>query len=262
MSLTSLIKGIGIGAGTTYLFDPVAGARRRSLIRDQFVSAVHGLRDFFDRAIRDLGNRWNGVVAETRAVFSPEQVSDDRVAQRVRATLGRYVSHPHAIEVSVHDGCVAVSGPIMAEDVQPFVRAIERVRGVRCVENQLDVHTQADISSLQGGATRGSQLPELLQENWSPGIRLLAAGTGMALMLNCAVQRRPMAIALGTVGFGLFLRAVTNQSTKRLLGDQQTRPGRREPSASKGRNTAQKAGSDGEPYGQVQPIQASGEDFQ
>jgi uncharacterized membrane protein len=37
-------------------------------------------------------------------------------------------------------------------------------------------------------------------------------------MLNCATRRNPLAALGGIAGFGLFLRAMTNLETKRLLG--------------------------------------------
>jgi hypothetical protein len=43
----AFLKGIGIGAGALYFFDPVVGARRRSLLRDYFVSSIHDAGDFF-----------------------------------------------------------------------------------------------------------------------------------------------------------------------------------------------------------------------
>src|SRR5688500_18066573 len=105
----SFLKGLGIGASAIYFLDPVAGGRRRGLIRDQFISIGHALQDFIDRGIRDLTNRSHGVVAEAKARCSHDVVSDERVEQRVRSTMGRYVSHPRAIDIRVENGCVVLS---------------------------------------------------------------------------------------------------------------------------------------------------------
>jgi len=45
---------------------------------------------------------------------------------------------------------------------------------------------------------------------WSPGPRLLAATCGTALMANCLARRTPSAMILGTLGFGLFSRALSD----------------------------------------------------
>lgn len=44
---------------------------------------------------------------------------------------------------------------------------------------------------------------------WAPGPRLLAATCGTALMANCLIRRTPSAVILGTLGFGLFTRALS-----------------------------------------------------
>ena len=47
---------------------------------------------------RDTVHRAQGAWAEARRMFSHEEVDDDVLVERVRAELGRVVSHPHAIE--------------------------------------------------------------------------------------------------------------------------------------------------------------------
>lgn len=71
----------------------------------------------------------------------------------------------------------------------------------------------------------GSELErsESTQENWSTATRLVAAGTGFWLMANCLERRTFDAALLGTLGFGLCLRALTNMGTKRLWDEAFTR---------------------------------------
>jgi len=54
---------------------------------------------------------------------------------------------------------------------------------------------------------RSSAGPSL---KWSPGPRLVAASVGTALMANCLARRTPAAVILGTLGFGLFGRALSS----------------------------------------------------
>jgi hypothetical protein len=107
-----------------------------------------------------------GVAAELRRMCSRDEASDDVVAARVRATLGRYVSHPRSISVVVHDGRVTVAGPVLAQEVTGFLKAILSVRGVKDVNDRLDVHSEAgDISGLQGGRPPAGEPSE-----WSQAI--------------------------------------------------------------------------------------------
>ena len=56
------------------------------------------------------------------------------------------------------------------------------------------------------------------QTNWSPTARFLACATGGALMGYCLKRRDLPAAGLGTIGFGLFVRGLTNLETRRLVG--------------------------------------------
>jgi uncharacterized membrane protein len=49
-------------------------------------------------------------------------------------------------------------------------------------------------------------------------MRFLACVSGGALMGYSLKRRSPLAIGLGTLGFGLFTRGITNLETKRLIG--------------------------------------------
>src|SRR5438132_3199375 len=94
--------GAGLGAGLMYLFDPGWGRRRRAVLRDKTVNMLHSSENFAEKALRDAGNRARGVASEARSLLIHADVSDDVLASRVRSRLGRLVSHPHAIEVTVH----------------------------------------------------------------------------------------------------------------------------------------------------------------
>src|SRR5262249_24307552 len=155
------LASIGMGAGLMYFLDPVQGRRRRALVRDKVASSVVQAGDFLDKAARDLEHRAWGIVAEARHLWAREQVDDTTLAARVRPTVGRAVTHPHAIAVTVHQGRVTLRGPILAREVPRLLEMVQAVRGVQAVDNHLDVYQQAaNISSLQGeGSPRRRQLP-------------------------------------------------------------------------------------------------------
>jgi uncharacterized membrane protein len=213
------LGGMGLGAGLMFIFDPIRGKRRRALIRDRLVHAGHVCERAIGITSRDLRHRASGILAEGRYFLQHKEVSDEVLAARVRAKIGRSVSHPHAISVSVNDGRVTLSGLVLAHELNRMLSGTSSVRGVKKVENHLTIHTQADaVPSLQGGRPRTGDRFVLMQSNWSPTARLLTGIAGSALMVNCLRRRDPLSTALGTVGFGLFMRGITNKEIKNLVG--------------------------------------------
>ena len=100
-------SGAAVGAGVMALLDPGRGAYRRALIRDQIFRASHKTADGLDALSRDVGNRARGAVAEARNTMRPDHVDARKLEERVRAELGRVVSHPRAIDVMASDvGCI------------------------------------------------------------------------------------------------------------------------------------------------------------
>jgi uncharacterized membrane protein len=210
---------LGLGAGLMFIFDPVRGRRRRAMTRDQMAHAARLFKRATGMTSRDLSHRAQGILAEGSHLFRREDVSDDVLSARVRARIGRSVSHPHAISVTVNDGHVTLSGPVLAHEAHRLLSGVSSAPGVKGVENVLTVHTEAEgLPSLQGGRPRTGDRFALMQTNWSPTARLLAGLAGGALMTNCMARRDPISIALGTVGFGLFMRSATNLDMKSLLG--------------------------------------------
>ena len=215
----SIIGGIGVGAALMYFFDPDRGTRRRGLVRDQIVHALNKTGDALDTTARDLRNRARGAVAETRARFQGEEASDNVLGERVRAELGRTVSHPSAISVSAENGTVTLSGPVLAHEADAFLSAVKSVRGVSEVRDQLQRHDQpGDIPALQGGTTRRGGRFELLQENWTPAARVLVGAAGGALAVVGSRRRGMVGTALGLTGLTLLARGATNVELRRLLG--------------------------------------------
>jgi uncharacterized membrane protein len=213
------LGGLGLGAGLMYMFDPDKGRRRRALVRDQMAHMSRTLSRAMSATSRDLTHRVYGAVAEGGKMLRREDVSDEALTNRIRAQVGRSVSHPHAISVTVNDGQVVLSGPVLADESRRLISGVLSVPGVKAVENVLTVHTNAEhISSLQGGRPRTGDRFAMMQTNWSPTTRLIAGLAGGALMANCLARRDLLSSALGTMGFGLFMRGATNREMKTLLG--------------------------------------------
>jgi len=190
----TLVGGIGMGAGLMYLLDAEQGARRRSIVRDKAVHTLHLGGTVLRRASRDLARRSKGLALQAGSRLRPDHADDQVLHDRVRSKLGHCVSHSSAIEVSVEDGRVVLTGDVLASEVSHLLKAVRGVRGVREVENRLQEHeTAGDVSTLQGGAERPGSRRHL-----PPATRLLLGIAGGAL---CAT-------ALG----------VTNLKLRRLAG--------------------------------------------
>jgi hypothetical protein len=181
-----LLLGAALGAGLVYMLDPQSGGRRRALVRDKMTHAARLTRDAVDATSRDIANRSRGLAVATRARFRSENVSDEVLARRVRAKLGRWSSHPSAIAVILDRGNVTLSGPILTHEAPALITAVQGVRGVQSVSNALDMHDSADrIPALQGeGRVPGSSI-DLLQSRWAPATQALVAAAGLAATGLC-----------------------------------------------------------------------------
>ena len=146
----ALIGGVGLGAALMYIFDPDRGGRRRALIRDKFEAAGNKATSYAGKMSHDLRNRASGVVAETKSLFKHEEVTDDVLADRVRSKLGRYPVHIGALDVAANNGAVTLRGQVWANELPKVLRATRFVRGVKDIDNQLEVHQEErDLPSLQ-----------------------------------------------------------------------------------------------------------------
>ena len=151
---TSFLCGGAIGAALMYLYDPELGKRRRAFLRDQWVRRGNVGEQTPGDVGQDLGNRLRGLVAEVQGRLTPERAPDDVLAARVRANLGRVASHPGAISVTANNGTVTLSGPVLAGEVARLLASTRLVRGVKGMDNRLEVHESADgVPGLQSGAT-------------------------------------------------------------------------------------------------------------
>jgi len=203
---TAFVAGATLGAGFMYVLDPERGRRRRALGRDKIVRLVRKGNDAIGARARDAGNRAAGFVAETRGRFRRDRTPDEQLSARVREKLGHYCSHPRAVEVSVSDGRVTLTGSILSAEIAPLLVAVDAVRGVSGVDNRLDAHARPDVPALQGGRDR----PGFLASSWSPGTRLVTGTASIGLLAACAVRRDLVGHALGLAGLGLLARAATN----------------------------------------------------
>ncbi len=200
------------GALAMYFLDPQAGRRRRARSRDKLEHYRRRAHDAYDVTLRDAQHRARGLAATSRRLLRREHVPDETLAGRVRSILGRYVSHPHAVQVTIEEGAVTLKGPILDDELRPLLRAVKAVPGVSSVENRLDAHRDTThVSALQGGVPRRGERFELLQDNWSPTARLAVGTLGFALLVRGGVLAR-------VGGAALLARAISNVDLDTLVG--------------------------------------------
>lgn len=150
-SMATFLLGMAAGAVMMYITDPVAGRRRRALVRDKAISTLHDAEDTLSRTTEDLRNRASGAAAELRGRLTEKGVDDETLAARVSAELGRVSTHPRAIDVTVHNGCVTLGGDILQREADTVEDAVRKVRGVAEVRNHVRSHeTPGGLPQLQG----------------------------------------------------------------------------------------------------------------
>lgn len=210
----AVLLGAGVGAALMYFFDPDRGRRRRALVRDQAAHAGHRMQGALEAGARDLRNRAQGYGAALRSGAEPP--SDQVLEERVRARIGRVVSHPSSIEVKATQGRVTLSGPVLAHEVGLLIDRVLDVPGVQDVENRLAVHREpGNVPGLQGEPRRRGTAA---QGSWPPSARL-AGGLGGATAALYGFARGGLAgAALGLAGSLLLARAATNLELRRLTG--------------------------------------------
>lgn len=142
----SLVLGIAAGALAMYYLDPLAGRRRRALVRDRLWSAGHDAAYFAERKAKRAVDRMKGYVVTHRPGRHDEPESDRQLHDRIRARLGHVMHHPRSVEVRVEQGRVCLRGHILRPELDRVLHEVGRMAGVASVESQLVTHeTEAGI---------------------------------------------------------------------------------------------------------------------
>lgn len=215
----SLAGAVGLGAAAMYFLDPARGTRRRHVLADKMVHTRRLVGEGIRTTRLDLRNRAFGVTARVRRRFARDEMGDEVVAERVRAELGRAVSHPSGIDVSVTEGRASLVGVVLSDEAERLLRHVRSVRGVHEIDDRLERHeTPDDVPGLRGSRRRlGSRFP-LLEEHWNPTVRLLTGVTGTALLFGGLTRGGRAGWPVGLTGLALLARAVVNEPLLSVTG--------------------------------------------
>jgi hypothetical protein len=199
--LITMLTGAGLGAGVMYILDPDLGARRRALVKDQFAGLPNTLQRAASVTARDLRNRSVGFASEARARLFDNKASKEVLVDRVRSRLGFFVRHPSAIEVRAQDGRIILSGPVLSDEAEQLIDGVRSVRGVRDVENRLEVHAEpGSVPGLQGDKPKPTgQRLDVLQQHWSPATRFLIGAASVLLLYSVGRRVNPATVIPGSM---------------------------------------------------------------
>ena len=155
--MTKLLGRLGAlaaGALAMYYLDPENGRQRRAALADLVRS---GMRPAEGGEATPSPGR-----VRRRAyhhVPKADAQSDVQLRDNIRARLGRLVSHPGGIEVSVQDGVVRLSGHVLRKERDGLLDQVHAMPGVQKLVNAMTAHDHpGGLGSLeaQREATQGA----------------------------------------------------------------------------------------------------------
>lgn len=141
------VASFAAGAAFMYYLDPVAGRRRRSLVRDQAVAVRHDAERYAKVKSKRAADHVQGALARTRAKIAPRPVDDEQLRERIRAKLGHVIDRSSALEVEVHGGQVVLSSDVLNPEIDTAVETISTMHGVRGIVIHLSPRTGGEVAS-------------------------------------------------------------------------------------------------------------------
>lgn len=191
-----------LGSMAIYLLDPDRGHSRRALIRDRVRGELNAKQKTLDVMTHDFQHRIKGVQHRVRSKMQVDNADDTILRERVRAALGHVCSHPRSIHVSVQNGIVQLSGPVMADEAQHVLNSVRMVRGINTVHNLMTTHqSAAEVPEFHGeGVSHG-------QQSTAPAMGFVTLCCGSVMTLYGIVRRGIVGNLCFLAGAGLCTHA-------------------------------------------------------
>jgi hypothetical protein len=130
--------GLTLGASAVYYWDPKAGAKRRRLLRDRAVVIKYEARRRGRNAVKSVRTTTNGMVEAASGTFNRRELEPDELARRIASKVPKLVTYP-GVRVEVKNGTVALSGPVLAEELEGLLSKVNTMAGARKVVSNLDL---------------------------------------------------------------------------------------------------------------------------
>jgi uncharacterized membrane protein len=205
------------GASGLALAMLAADRRRRGLLRDRVAHVTRSGAKLAQKARRDARHRVTGAAARANRLMRADHPTDEQLVARVRSRIGRVVTHPHAVVVTAHDGAISLAGPVLKSEADALVRSVERVRGVRAVDDQLELHDDGTgVPALQGpGHPHRPPSRRAPRERWTPALRGVASVGGAAGVAFGLANRSALVTTAGAL---LLARAALDRPLRRIVG--------------------------------------------
>jgi uncharacterized membrane protein len=143
--------------------------------------------------------------------------------ERVRARMGRVVSHPHKIHVTADEGVITLWGETTEQDARRLVDAVAAMPGVRGVQNELDLCPP--LAAATKGPDVFTQARHQTLLRWSPARRLLAGTAGGAAALYGWRRKDELGALIALVGGALVTHSISRKNVPSLLALSDDAPG-------------------------------------
>lgn len=135
----NIVTALAAGAALMFYLDPTQGRRRRALVRDKSLAVGRDAREYAEQA--------KGMAARTVS-HDDTPVDDIQLRRDVHARASLLVSNPMALDISVEEGVVRLSGRLPAGEAELLLTKVAAMRGVQEIDDQLVI--DPDTSDIQG----------------------------------------------------------------------------------------------------------------
>lgn len=141
---------VAAGALAMYYLDPELGAQRRALLADLVRSGLPGAGPRQGRG--RFGRR------AYHRVTQSDPRSDAELRDRIQDRLGRLVSFPGALDVSVNNGVVRLAGRVLAKEREGLLDQVREMPGVQKLVNALTAHDNPQEVASPGAAAAAQRI--------------------------------------------------------------------------------------------------------